>query len=263
MIRTKRKIALLLLLLSAVTLSSVPSIMLVQAEDLVDDQPPLITDEGFEEGFITATITDDVGVAAVNAYYSVDGVESAIALTETVDNTYVGSIPGYDSAKTYTWWVEATDTSGNAAKTTPASEVGIIGVLEELKAVVSSMTDEELGATAENRVNSLCNKIDAVEQMIAGGEYNGAWHKLEHDIKPKLDASSPQSWIRNPSDKSDEALELARDVQSRIAEENGVKHHSTTDGAEIPDAENSSQAQGRGKDKGKGLGKKHGAQGGT
>jgi hypothetical protein len=57
---------------------------------------------------------------------------------------------------------------------------------------VDSIPDYGFINNPEQRRKALHNKIDAVENMLAAGNFNGALEKLKHDIKPTM-----EKWLKD------------------------------------------------------------------
>jgi hypothetical protein len=68
-------------------------------------------------------------------------------------------------------------------------------LLEDLKAEIGDLPDEDFKRPAADRKAALIDKIDDVIAKIVAGDYKGAIMKLEKDIRPKLDVNAKQSWL--------------------------------------------------------------------
>jgi len=91
------------------------------------------------------------------------------------------------------------------ARTVSCIESGWSNVEASMQGTPADAVDVMLDPNSmknENMKNALVNKIDAVLEMIDGGNYEGALHKLENDILQKtdgcVDANEPDKndWIR-------------------------------------------------------------------
>ena len=58
--------------------------------------------------------------------------------------------------------------------------------LEEFKEKIQTSPDECWKKPAQNRKNTICNKINKLQQLIDEENFEDAYNKLLHDIKPKL-----------------------------------------------------------------------------
>ncbi len=76
--------------------------------------------------------------------------------------------------------------------------------IDEIKDYINDLPDEAFEKNPDQKKNTLSNKLDAVLNMIAEGDYEGAINKLENDIRRKMDGEpSPKDWIIDPEAQQD------------------------------------------------------------
>ncbi|UCE38650.1 MAG: VCBS repeat-containing protein [Thermoplasmata archaeon] len=68
-------------------------------------------------------------------------------------------------------------------------------LLDEIIEYILKLPDTCFKNNADQRKNSLVNKLEAVRDMINEGDYDGAISKLENDIRPKMDGEGNNDWI--------------------------------------------------------------------
>lgn len=74
----------------------------------------------------------------------------------------------------------------NIGVATSSSENNFIFDLDALKEEIQNSPDECWKKPAQNRMNTICNKIDELQELIDQGDFEKAYDKLLYDIKPKL-----------------------------------------------------------------------------
>ena len=73
--------------------------------------------------------------------------------------------------------------------------------VDEVKDVIDDLPASAFSKNADQRVNALSSKLDAVAKMIDDGDYQDAIDKLEQDIIPKMDGveqGNAKDWITDP-----------------------------------------------------------------
>jgi archaellum component FlaG (FlaF/FlaG flagellin family) len=77
-------------------------------------------------------------------------------------------------------------TPSDEAVTTTGSDEEFTSDLDALIEKVQNSPDECWKKPAQNRKDTICNKIDELQDLIDQGDFENAYDKLLHDIKPKL-----------------------------------------------------------------------------
>ena len=111
-----------------------------------------------------------------------------------------------DQIGTQTVTVTATDPSGNIGSGTHTIGVEVVvptvvttaqSLLQQLKNAVQN-ADSGLFKNPQMK-QALLNKIDALTNQVSQGATNGAVQKLQHDVKPKVEWGTKNSFLNNSS----------------------------------------------------------------
>ncbi len=62
----------------------------------------------------------------------------------------------------------------------------IIQLIDQVIERIQSSSDDCWSKPASNRKNTMINKLIALKELVSSANYEGAYDKLLHDIKPKL-----------------------------------------------------------------------------
>ena len=109
-----------------------------------------------------------------------------------------------DQIGTQTVTATATDPSGNTGSGAHTIGVEVVvptvvttaqSLLQQLKNAVQN-ADSGLFKNTQMK-QALLNKIDALINQVSQGATNGALQKLQHDVKPKVDCGSKNSFLNN------------------------------------------------------------------
>jgi hypothetical protein len=72
---------------------------------------------------------------------------------------------------------------------------GPMDLLDKIIEYILGLDDECFKNNADNRKNTLVNKLEEVRKMINDGNYDAAIDKLTNDIRPKMDGEGKNDWI--------------------------------------------------------------------
>lgn len=111
----------------------------------------------------------------------------------------------YSEPGDYSVTLTITDDDGGAGTSDPwvVRVRGPRQAVEELNNYIQDLPDGVFEGPAGNRRNALHNKLEAVIELIADGQYEEAIDKLQHDVRAKADGSvdgNPKDdWITDPA----------------------------------------------------------------
>ncbi len=83
------------------------------------------------------------------------------------------------------------------------NKVDPMDLLDKIIEYILGLPDDCFKNNADNRKNSLVNKLESVRDMINDGDYEDAISKLENDIRPKMDGEGNNDWIINDDAQND------------------------------------------------------------
>jgi outer membrane protein assembly factor BamB len=76
-------------------------------------------------------------------------------------------------------------------------------LLDKIIEYILGLDDDCFKNNADNRKNTLVNKLEEVRKMIMAGDYEAAISKLTNDIRPKMDGEGNNDWITCPDAQND------------------------------------------------------------
>jgi outer membrane protein assembly factor BamB len=149
-------------------------------------QPSLITADIDGDGEIEVLISGNPDLFSINA---VDGLVDWRYDTggKRVSSTLVADLDGNGVAEILL------RTGGTIICL--QNEIDPMDLLDKIIQYILGLDDECFKNNADNRKNSLVNKLEEVREMINSGDYEGAIDKLVNDIRPKMDGEGKNDWI--------------------------------------------------------------------
>jgi outer membrane protein assembly factor BamB len=83
------------------------------------------------------------------------------------------------------------------------NRMGPMDLLDKIIEYILGLDDDCFKNNADNRKNSLVNKLEEIRKMIMAEDYDAAISKLTNDIRPKMDGEGKNDWITCESAQDD------------------------------------------------------------
>jgi PKD repeat protein len=138
-----------------------------------------------------------------------DGVVAAGTLTEEnnppdATGTIV-DLHAYTAPGDYTVTLTVTDDDGGTGTATAIVHVATAEeAVDIIDSYIQALPGNAFDKNANQRKTALHGKLEAVQQQLTAGAYQGAINKLLNDLKPKLDGDpTPKDWIIDPTAQAD------------------------------------------------------------
>lgn len=193
---------------------SVVTATITTPDSAVPDEPFTIEYTGVVDGpswAITAWFLHEGGTCADNPVWSSRDCTGTFVKGDgfVFGNTYSGTHTATKPAGTYTYWFCMGNRGGGhgwfdvcvGSDDIVVEEACTLSV-ESINTYIMNLDDSAFKNNADNRKAALENKLDAVQTLIDGGNYEDAIDKLTNDILAKMDGGN-NDWITDTEAQAD------------------------------------------------------------